>query len=150
MLESICCSTLTLLQSTYLFIDKPRVSVKVAGSELGAVEKQQEFTLSCNIDSNPPQDSIEWRKNGQTIPGAQLNQLVDERINDDTEYECIVTNKVGESSGQLNVLVHCKSPLFISLLSVSCCVITYEGDDNLFIILTSLRQRIWCLHLHKP
>ncbi|XP_067936009.1 B-cell receptor CD22-like [Watersipora subatra] len=98
------------VKNTTLQLDvefKPSISLRVTGRESAVVERGKGFTLTSNVESNPNWTNIEWKKGSQTLANSNLLTLDQpDGIKEDTEYTCIVTNSLGNTSSSLNVAVN--------------------------------------------
>ena len=84
--------------------------------------------LTCTAKSE--QDlSYSWKKNGFLLPGTNISTywLSDASLNDDGQYQCIVSNAVGSVESPLTRVMVYSAPI-ITLHPSN--YETYEGDDN--------------------
>lgn len=121
------------------FPDKPRISVQLPEGG-NVVRKEVSFTLTCNIDSNPLHDTITWYRDTRIIQGATSDTYTEAGgLREDTEYKCVVGNRLGSSEASTNLLVQCK---------LIVCKICKNGGNSKFV--WQLPGRVGYTSSHPP
>jgi len=132
----------------------PTTSIKLGGPlELERIEEGHDVYFECNIDANPPANSIMWQHNGQTLFPTEDSHILDSdnilaiqsvRINHSGNYSCSAKNELG-AAGSGFLAVNVKYPpkclsgqrfeyeaSIFQALSIYCSVQANPGKDLSF------------------
>ncbi|XP_035654961.1 vascular cell adhesion protein 1-like [Oncorhynchus keta] len=100
-------------------------------SELTAVRVGSSLTLSCHAEGNPRPDT-QWKAigpDGQAVIVGQSEELVltEMTLVDAGQYECVVSNTIGNSTASVNVIV--QAPPTNTTITVSPASEVKEGES---------------------